>query len=140
MNILGSLNKYIYWLECKFEKVQARKNVKSNNIPNLKVCLNFLLDFFFRIRNTVNLRTTHRAVRGMKSFEIHQMAIIDQIAQTPSLQEIVTDHISLRTPIYRKYVKRREKIETTKCHVISTQVALIFVYYFLNICPHIPFL
>lgn len=43
------------------------------------------------------------------------MVIIDRIVQTHSHQETGRGHISRKARTYRKYVKRREKIETIRC-------------------------
>lgn len=63
-----------------------------------------------------------QAVIDMKEYAIHQMEIIARIVQIPNHPESATDRISLKAPIYRKYVKRREKIETTECRETSIQV------------------
>lgn len=51
----------------------------------------------------------------MNEYEIHLMAIIGQIVQIRSHQETESEHTNRKAPTYRKYVKRREKIETTRC-------------------------
>lgn len=63
-----------------------------------------------------------QAAIDMKESAIHQMETTGQIALTPSLQETETDRTNQKTPIYRKYVKRREKSETTKHQGTSIQV------------------
>lgn len=62
------------------------------------------------------------AATGTKEFGTHQMGIIGPIVLIHSLPETVIDLISQRAPTYRKYVKRREKIETIKCQETSIQV------------------
>lgn len=58
----------------------------------------------------------------MKESETRQMVTTVLTVPTLNLRETETGPIRIRAPIYRKYVKRREKIETTKCHEINTQV------------------
>lgn len=66
-----------------------------------------------------------QVVTDMKGFEIPQMETIDLIVQIHSHLESVIDHINRKAPIYRKFVKRREKTETTKCQETSIQVNLL---------------
>lgn len=66
------------------------------------------------------------AAIGTKEFETHQMGIIGPIVLIRSLPETVIDLISQRAPTYRKYVKRREKIETIKCQETSIQVLRLY--------------
>lgn len=66
-----------------------------------------------------------QVMTDMKGFEIPQMETIDLIVQSHSHLESVIDHINRKAPIYRKFVKRREKIETTKCQETSIQVNLL---------------
>ena len=54
------------------------------------------------------------AAKDTKELGIHQMVIIGQTVLTHNHPETAIDLISRRAPTYRKYVKRREKIETTK--------------------------
>lgn len=61
-------------------------------------------------------------VIGMKGSEIHQMETIDQIVLTHNHLESVIDPTNRKAPIYRKFVKRREKTETIRCHETSIQV------------------
>lgn len=51
----------------------------------------------------------------MNEYEIHQMVIIDRTVQTRSHLETEKGHTSRKAPTCRKYVKRREKIETIRC-------------------------
>lgn len=69
-------------------------------------------------------------VKDMRGSAILQMVIIGQTAQILNLPETVIDLISQKAPTYRKYVKRREKIETIKCQETSIQVLF---YYILSI-------
>lgn len=62
------------------------------------------------------------AVIGMKGFEIHLMETTDRTVQIHSHPGTETDRISRKAPIYRKYVKRREKLETIKHRGTSIQV------------------
>lgn len=55
-------------------------------------------------------------------YAIHQMVTTDQTVPSHSLQGIGRDLINRKAPIYRKYVRRREKIETIKSQEISIQV------------------
>lgn len=66
-----------------------------------------------------------QAVIDTKGFGTLQMEIIGPIALIRSLPETAIDLISQRAPTYRKYVKRREKIETIKCQETSIQVTAI---------------
>lgn len=75
-----------------------------------------------RIRSTVHRRVMDQEVIGMTESGTHQMEIIARIVQTPNRRESATDRTSLKAPIYRKYVKRREKTETTECRETSIQV------------------
>lgn len=63
-----------------------------------------------------------QVVTDMKGLETHQMVTIVLIAQIHSHLESAIDHINRKAPIYRKFVKRREKIETTRCQETSIQV------------------
>lgn len=75
-----------------------------------------------------------QVVTDMKGLEIHQMVTIDLIVQTPSHLESVIDHTNRKAPIYRKFVKRREKTETTRCQETSIQVKNIVYYCFAWLC------
>lgn len=67
-----------------------------------------------------------QAVIDMRvGFGIHQMAPIGQIVQIHNHQGTGIEPISRRAPIYRKYAKRREKLETTKHRGTSIQVHTI---------------
>lgn len=61
-------------------------------------------------------------VTDMKELEIHQMETIDLIVLTHNHLESGNDRTSQKAPIYRKFVKRREKTETTRCQETSIQV------------------
>lgn len=60
--------------------------------------------------------------KDMREYVIHRMAIIGQTVLIHNHQETGRDRINRRAPIYRKYVRRREKIETIKSQEISIQV------------------
>lgn len=64
-----------------------------------------------------------QAVIDMRELEIHQMATTGRTAQILNRQGSEIDLISRRAPIYRKSVKRREKIETIKCQGTNIQVS-----------------
>lgn len=77
----------------------------------------------FRAPNIVHQKVMGQVGKNMKEYVIHQMAITDQIVQSHSRQGIGRNRrINQKTPIYRKYVRRREKIETIKSQEISIQV------------------
>lgn len=78
-----------------------------------------------RIPSIVHRRTMGQAENVTKESEIHQMGTTARIVPTHNLHAIGIDRTSLRAPIYRKYVKRREKIETTKYRETSIQVYLV---------------
>lgn len=63
-----------------------------------------------------------QVVIDMKELEIHQMETIGLRVLTHSHLESVIDHTNRRAPIYRKFVKRREKTETTRYQETSIQV------------------
>lgn len=64
----------------------------------------------------------HQVARDMNEYEIHQMETTALTVQIPSLPEKEIGPIRQKARTYRKFVKRREKIETTKCHGTSIQV------------------
>lgn len=68
-----------------------------------------------------------QVVTGMKELEIHQMETIDLIVLIHNHLENVIDHTNPKAPIYRKFVKRREKTETTRCQETSIQVKLTLI-------------
>lgn len=68
-----------------------------------------------------------QVVTDMKEFEIHLMETIGLIVLTHSHLESVIDPTNRKAPIYRKFVKRREKTETTKCQETSTQVKYLII-------------
>lgn len=60
----------------------------------------------------------------MKEYGTHRMVTTGQTVRIPNHHETETGHIRLRTPTYRKFVKRREKIETTRCRGTNIQVII----------------
>lgn len=68
-----------------------------------------------------------RAVTGMRGLEIPQMEIIGLTVLTHNHPETGIDHTNRKAPIYRKFVKRREKIETTRRQETSIQVKLYII-------------
>lgn len=83
--------------------------------------------FSNRVRSMVHRRVMDRAVTGTRGFEIHPMVTIVQIVQTPNHLGSVIDPISRKAPTYRKFVKRREKTETTRCQGRSIRVRNFFI-------------
>lgn len=65
-------------------------------------------------------------VNGTSGCGIHQMVIhIDQTVQIRNHQEIGIAPTKTRAPTCKKFVKRREKIETTKHH-LGTNIQVKF--------------
>lgn len=73
------------------------------------------LVFIFRIPSIVLPKRITVLENDMNEYEIHQMVIIDRTVQTRSHLETEKGHTSRKAPTCRKYVKRREKIETIRC-------------------------
>lgn len=65
------------------------------------------------------------AVIGMRGFATHLMETIGQTVQIHSHPGTERDRTNRKAPIYRKYVKRREKLETTKHRGTSIQVSVV---------------
>lgn len=75
-----------------------------------------------RARSTVPRRVMDQAVKDMRDLGIHQMELIGQTVQIPNHREIEIDRINQKAPICKKFVRRREKIETTSHQGINIQV------------------
>lgn len=56
-----------------------------------------------------------RVVTGTNGYGTRQMETTDLTVQILSLPETEKGPISQKAPTYRKYVKRRENLETIKC-------------------------
>lgn len=61
--------------------------------------------------------------RGMSGYGTRPTGTTGRTARTRSRRETGRDDTNPRAPIYRKYVKRREKTETTRCPGTSTQAS-----------------
>lgn len=90
--------------------------------------LNLIRDIFpNRIPNTVHQRVMRRAATGMSESATRRMATTGQTVPIPSRPGTAgTGHrTNRRAPTFRKYVKRREKSETTRRPGTSIQVSVL---------------
>lgn len=81
------------------------------------------------MQNIIRLKHTALVENAMKEFTSLLMVTIDPKAQILNHLGIGIDRINLKTPTYRKFVKRREKIETTKYQKTSIQVNYPICYH-----------
>lgn len=68
------------------------------------------------------------AGNDMNGYETHRMVTTGRTVRILSHHEKEIGHIRLRTPTYRKFVKRREKIETIRCRGTNIQVITTTLY------------
>lgn len=77
---------------------------------------------YFRMRSTVHQRAMGQAATVTTGYP--PMEITDPTAQTHSLRE---GDINPKAPIYRKCVKRRERIETIRGTSIQVHITFCFL-------------
>lgn len=79
--------------------------------------------FVFRTPSTVLPKQAMGLENVTNEYEIHRTVTTAPIVRILNRQGTETGPTSLRAPTYRKYVKRREKIETTRCLGTNTLVS-----------------